>query len=106
MPAMGSDWGTRLARAGFTIEMDRAIVVDLAPPPADVAGTYAYAFATLTRIRDAVADRLRAPDRDHLDRLLDGGSSDVRRRHDLRVRTERQLRIARRPVAELTLPTC
>lgn len=95
MPAMGSDWGSRLARAGFTIEMDRAIVVDFAPPPADAAGT--YGFATLTRIRDAVADRLGAADRDNLDRLLDGGSSDVRHRNDLRVRTERQLRIARRP---------
>lgn len=97
MPAMGSDWGSRLARAGLVVEMERAIAVDLAPPLAEVASE--YALATLTRIRGAVADRLGAADGEHLDRLLDGGTTDVRHRSDLHVRTERQLRIARRPAS-------
>lgn len=94
MPAMGSDWGSRLARAGLGVEMERAIVVDLTPPLADVASD--YAFATLTRVRGAVSDRLGAADREHLDRLLDGGTNDVRHRSDLHIRTERQLLIGRR----------
>ncbi|HEY9312400.1 class I SAM-dependent methyltransferase [Williamsia sp.] len=99
MPAMGSDWGARLARAGLVVELDRPIVVDLAPPLPDVAG--AYAFAILTRIRGAVVERLGADldDLDDLDRLLDGGPSDVRHRSDLHVRTQRQLLIARRPAS-------
>ncbi|PXW28838.1 UNVERIFIED_CONTAM: methyltransferase family protein [Williamsia faeni] len=97
MPAMGSDWGARLARAGLVVELDRPIVVDLPPPLPDVVGT--YAFAILTRIRGAVAERLGAADLDHLDQLLDGGPSDVRYRSDLYVRTERQLLIARRPAS-------
>ena len=97
MPAMGSDWGPRLARAGLVVEMDRAIVVDLAPPLEPVVSD--YAFATLTRIRGVLADRLDATDGEDLDRLLDGGPSDVRHRSDLRVTTERQLWIARRPAA-------
>lgn len=94
MPAMGSDWGSRVTRAGLVVEMDRAIVVDLKPPLAEVASD--YAFAALTRIRAAVADRLEAADRGQLDRLLDGGTNDVRRRSDLHVTTQRQLWIARR----------
>jgi len=54
-------------------------------------------FATLTRFRDAVGDRLDAAD---VDRLIHGGTSDVRHRSDLHVRTERQLRIARRPASD------
>ncbi len=94
MPAMGSDWGERLTRAGLVVERERAIVVDLAPPLAPVVGD--YAAATLTRLRSAVADRMDATDREALDGLLAGGESDVRRRSDLRVGTERRLWIARR----------
>jgi SAM-dependent methyltransferase len=94
LPSMGSDWGVRLTRAGLVVETERAILVDLAPPSPPVVG--AYAAAALTRLRDAVADRLEATDRGALDALLDGGPSDVRRRTDLRVVTERQLWIARR----------
>jgi SAM-dependent methyltransferase len=95
LPAMGGDWGERLTAAGLVVELDRAIVVDLAPPLAPVVGD--YAAATLMRVRSAVADRLAATDRHALDALLDGGASDVRRRTDLRVDTERRLWIARRP---------
>jgi SAM-dependent methyltransferase len=94
MPTMGSDWGPRLTRAGLVVELDRTILIDLAlsSPAAD-----AYAAATLTRIRERVADRLDPTDRGSLDALLAGGTSDVRRRTDLRVSTERRLWIARRP---------
>ena len=95
MPAMGGDWGERLTRAGLVVELDRAVVVDLAPPLAPVVGE--YAAATLIRVRSAVADRLEATDRQALDGLLDGGASDVRHRSDLRLGTERRLWIARRP---------
>jgi SAM-dependent methyltransferase len=97
MPTMGSDWGVRLTRAGLVVETERTIVVDLVPPSAPVVGD--YAAASLTRLRDAVADRLEATDCRALDALLEGGPSDVRRRTDLQVRTERRLWIARRPVA-------
>jgi SAM-dependent methyltransferase len=97
MPAMGSDWGMRLTRTGLVVETDRPIVVDLPPPSPPVVGD--YAAATLMRIRAAVADRLETTEREALDALLDGGTSDVRRRSDLRVTTERRLCVARRPAA-------
>ena len=97
MPTMGSDWGPRLTRAGLVVELDRTILVDLTPSTPAVVG--AYAAATLTRIRERVADRLAPTDRGSLDALLAGGTSDVRLRTDLRVSTERRLWIARRPAA-------
>jgi len=93
LPTMGSDWGPRLRRAGLVVELDRTILVDLAGSNPAVG---AYAAATLTRIRERVADRLDPTDRESLDALLAGGTSDVRRRTDLRVNTERRLWIARR----------
>jgi hypothetical protein len=96
MPTMGSDWGPRLTRAGLVVELDRTILVDLTLSTPAVG---AYAAATLTRIRETVADRLDPTDRGSLDALLAGGTSDVRRRTDLRVSTERRLWIARRPAA-------
>jgi SAM-dependent methyltransferase len=94
MPTMGSDWGPRLTRAGLVVELDRTILVDLTRPTPVVA---AYAAATLARIREMVADQLDPTDRGSLDELLAGGITDVRRRTDLRVSTERRLWIARRP---------
>lgn len=98
MPAMGSDWGDRLARAGLVVVLERPIVIDLESPRL-VPAAGAYAFATLTRIRGAVADRLEAADVELVDRLIDGGPDDVRRRTDLHVRAERQLHLARRPAS-------
>ncbi len=95
MPTMGSDWGPRLSRAGLVVEMERAVLVDLAPPLAPRIGD--YAAGTLERVRSAVADRLEPDDLAALDALLDGGPSDVRRRGDLHVATDRRLWIARRP---------
>lgn len=95
LPTMGSDWGPRLTRSGLVVELARDIVVDLVAPPGPVPGQ--YAVATLSRIRAAVADRLRDADREQLDRVLDGGPQDLRRRSDLRIATTRQLWIGRRP---------
>lgn len=95
MPAMGSDWGPRLTRAGLVVEHHRAIPVDLTPPAPAIVGR--YAAATLTRIRGAVVDRLDPADREAFDALLDDGPDDVRHRADLSVSAERQLWIARRP---------
>lgn len=99
LPTMGSDWGERLAHAGLVVEMDRPIAVDLTATSVPVVGE--YAAATLVRVRDAVADRLEATDREALDALLDGGTNDVRRRSDLRVFTERRLWVARRPAGSV-----
>ena len=75
---------------------DESILVDLTLLTPAVG---AYAAATLTRIRERVADRLDTTDKGSLDALLAGGTSNVRRRTDLRVSTERRLWIARRPAA-------
>lgn len=96
MPTMGSDWGSRLVRAGLVVEQHRTIAVNLpSPVPAAV---NRYAAAVLTRIRGAVADRLEPSDLRAFDALLDGGPGDVRHRNDLQVSSERLLWIARRPV--------
>jgi hypothetical protein len=95
MPSMGSDWGSRLGRAGLVVEQHRTITLDVAPPAAGTVGR--YAAVTLDRIRGAVDDRLDEPDRRAFDTLLDGGRDDVRVRGDIGARGERQLWIARRP---------
>lgn len=95
MPTMGSDWGSRLARAGLVVEQHRSITADLASPAPPA--LHRYAAAVLTRIRGAVADRLDAAELQAFDALLDGGPADVRNRSDLRVTSEKLLWIARRP---------
>jgi SAM-dependent methyltransferase len=102
LPTMGSDWGVRLTGAGLVVELDRPVVVDLRPPSAPVVGN--YAAASLMRLDAAVADRLDAQDRAALRALVDGGPSDVRRRSDLHVTTERRLWIVRRPAASTLRP--
>lgn len=94
MPTMGTDWGSRLAKAGLAVEQHRTISV---PPVPAVPAVGRYAALCLTRIRGSVADRLGQ----HLqafDALLDGGADDVRRRTDLQISAERWIWIARRPV--------
>jgi hypothetical protein len=93
MPSMGSDWGSRLTRAGLEVVQHRPIVLELAPPAPEVARR--YAAATLTRVAAAVADRLEPDDVSALAALVGGGPDDVRRRVDLGVRAERRLWIAR-----------
>ena len=97
MPTMGSDWAPRLVRSGLTLELDRPITVDLAPPLPPAVGQ--YAAVVLARLRDAVADRL-APDQlAALDELLADDAHALRHRRDLHVRTERRLWVGRRPTA-------
>lgn len=100
MPTMGSDWGSRLVRAGLVVEQHRDI--QLSATPTDLVSRTPdainrYSAAILSRIRGAVADRLDAADLRALDALLDGGTDDIRHRTDLQVTSERLLWIARRP---------
>ena len=95
MPTMGSDWGSRLTRAGLVVEQHRTVTADLSSPAP--AALNRYAVAILTRVRGAVADRLDPADLQAFDALLDGGPDDIGHRSDLQVAAERLLWIARRP---------
>jgi SAM-dependent methyltransferase len=96
VPHLGSDWGPRLSRAGFTIEAERPFAIDLAPPLPAPAGRYAQ--ATLGRIRSSLDGRIGAGDLATLDTLLDSdGPGSILRRADLTVRTARTAWLARRP---------
>lgn len=95
VPHRGADWGTKLTKAGFTVEGERTVTVDIGPPRTDAAGR--YALSSLRRMRGGVASALTAEDLAALDRLLDTGSPhSILRRIDLRVRTERTVWAARR----------
>ena len=88
MPHLGSDWGPRLAKAGFTVEARRTFAIDLeAPLPAPASR---YAQASLPRLRSAMDGRLSADDLAALDTLLDPDDpASILRRDDLSVRTTR-----------------
>ncbi len=95
MPHRGADWGPLLAAAGFTVEGERTITVNLGPPHSEAVGR--YALNSLRRIRDGVAHSLQAEDLAALDRLLDADAPHgILRRDDLTVRTERTVWAARR----------
>ncbi|MFG2855378.1 class I SAM-dependent methyltransferase [Streptomyces mirabilis] len=95
VPHRGADWGTKLTKAGFTVEGERTVTVDIGPPRTDAAGR--YALSSLRRMRGSVASALTAEDLTALDRLLDtGGPHSILRRIDLSVRTERTVWAARR----------
>ncbi|MFJ5288533.1 class I SAM-dependent methyltransferase [Streptomyces sp. NPDC088348] len=95
MPHRGADWGPKLTAAGFTVEGERVITVDLGPTRAEAVGR--YALSSLTRLRGNVADELAAEDVTALDQLLDtGGPHSILRRDDVTVRTERMVWAARR----------
>ncbi|MCT2585748.1 class I SAM-dependent methyltransferase [Actinophytocola gossypii] len=89
MPHRGADWGVKLVAAGFTLDGERTVTVDL--DRSDAVGR--YALTSFRRIRGAVADLLPAEDLAALDRLLDG----LPNRDDLGVRTERTVWAARQP---------
>jgi SAM-dependent methyltransferase len=95
LPHLGSDWGPRLAGAGFIIEAERPFVIELTPPlPA--AGRYAR--ASLRRMRSGLDGHLSADDLSTLDTLIDSDGPDgVLRRDDISVRTTRTAWVARRP---------
>jgi ubiquinone/menaquinone biosynthesis C-methylase UbiE len=96
LPHLGSDWGPRLSRAGFTIEAERPFVTDLAAPLPAASGRYAQ--ATLRRIRSGLDGRLNADDLAVLDTLIDSDGPDgVLRRGDLAVHAARTVWAARRP---------
>jgi hypothetical protein len=96
VPNLGSDWGPRLPRAGFTIEAERAFAIDLRPPLPASAGRYAQ--APLRRMRSGLDGRLSADDRAALDTLVDSeGPDGVLQRSDLTVRAARTGWAARRP---------
>ncbi|WP_405497168.1 class I SAM-dependent methyltransferase [Streptomyces sp. NBC_00096] len=96
MPHRGADWGPMLTAAGFTVEGERTITVNLGPPHTEAVSR--YALGSLRRLRGGVAGMLAAEDLTALDQLLDtDGPQSVLRREDLRVRTERSVWAARRP---------
>ncbi|RCG33179.1 class I SAM-dependent methyltransferase [Sphaerisporangium album] len=95
-PHFGSDWGSRLTKAGFAIEDERTSAIELTPPLPPATGRYAQ--ASLRRLRSGLDGVLSADDLATLDVLLDGdGPASLLRRDDLTVRTTRTVWAARRP---------
>jgi SAM-dependent methyltransferase len=95
VPHRGADWGPLLTAAGFTVEGERTITVNLGPPHTGAVGR--YALSSLRRMRAGVAQSLQDEDLTALDRLLDTDSPhSILRRDDLTVRTERSVWAARR----------
>lgn len=95
VPHRGADWRPKLAEAGFTVEGERTIAVNIVGSSSKAVG--AYALGSLQRMRHSVADALSAEDLAAVDRLLDVGSRhSILRRDDLAVRTERTVWAARR----------
>ncbi|MGI5329441.1 class I SAM-dependent methyltransferase [Actinomadura nitritigenes] len=104
MPHRGADWGPMLAAAGFTVEGERTIAVNIEGSRSEAIGL--YALGVLRRIRSAIADTLSPEDLTALDQLLDtSGPHGVLRRDDLTVRTERTVWAARRVSRERRPPT-
>ncbi|MFD2421300.1 class I SAM-dependent methyltransferase [Amycolatopsis pigmentata] len=95
LPHRGADWGAKLAAAGFTLEGERTITVEIEHSRSEAVGR--YALSSLRRLRGTVADALSADDLAVLDQLLDTDSpGSILRRDDLGVRTERVVWAARR----------
>lgn len=98
VPHRGADWGPKLTAAGFTVEDERVITVNIDNTDrsrSEAVG--AYALSSLQCLRHSVAEALTPEDLAALDRLLDTeGPGSVLRRDDLVVRTERSVWAARR----------
>ncbi|WP_331448930.1 class I SAM-dependent methyltransferase [Streptomyces prasinus] len=95
MPHRGADWGPMLTDAGFTVEGERTLTVNIEGSRNEAIGR--YALGGLRRLRGAVAGTLSPEDLTALDRLLDTDSPEnVLRRDDLTMRTERTVWAARR----------
>ncbi|MBO0511161.1 class I SAM-dependent methyltransferase [Streptomyces beijiangensis] len=95
VPHRGADWGPMLAAAGFGVEGERTITVNVEGSRSDAVGH--YALSSLKRLRDSAAHELSAEDLTALDQLLDTDSPrSILRRGDLAVRTERTVWAARR----------
>ncbi|MFJ8842029.1 class I SAM-dependent methyltransferase [Streptomyces cyaneofuscatus] len=98
VPHRGADWGPKLTGAGFTVEDERAITVNIDNTDGSRSEAVgAYALGSLRRLRHSVAGTLAPEDLAALDRLLDTeGPGSILRRDDLAVRTERTAWAARR----------
>ncbi|MFF3212670.1 class I SAM-dependent methyltransferase [Streptomyces sp. NPDC002886] len=95
VPHRGADWGPKLTAAGFALDGDRTIKVNIEGSRSEAVG--AYALGSLRRLRLSIVDTLRPEDLVALDRLLDtDGPGSILRREDLAVRTERAVWAARR----------
>jgi SAM-dependent methyltransferase len=95
VPHRGADWGPKLTAAGFTIEGERTITVNIEGSRSPAIGR--YALGSLQRMRSTVADALPSEDLAALDQLLDTDSPhSILRRSDLALRTERTVWAARR----------
>ncbi|MFF0132046.1 class I SAM-dependent methyltransferase [Streptomyces mirabilis] len=95
MPHRGADWGPMLTAAGFTVEGERTIAVNIEGSHSEAIGR--YALGGLQRIRSSAATELSPEDLTALDQLLDTDSPhSILRRDDLAVRTERTVWAARR----------
>ncbi|MBT3153291.1 class I SAM-dependent methyltransferase [Streptomyces sp. CHD11] len=95
VPHRGADWGPKLTAAGFSLDGERTVTVDIAGAGDPAVG--AYALGTLQRLRHRAVDALSTYDVAALDRLLDTDSPhSILRRDDLTVRTERTVWAARR----------
>ncbi|MGW7574492.1 class I SAM-dependent methyltransferase [Streptomyces sp. NPDC054765] len=95
VPHRGADWGPMLTAAGFTVEDERTITVNIEGARSEAIGRYAY--GSLRRIRGVAAPALSPEDLAALDELLDNNSpNSLLRREDLAVRTERTVWAARR----------
>ncbi|MFB4300541.1 class I SAM-dependent methyltransferase [Actinomadura sp. NTSP31] len=95
MPHRGADWGPMLTAAGFTVEGERTIAVNIEGSRSEAIGL--YALGVLQRIRSVIAERISPEDLTALDQLLDtSGPHSILRRDDLTVRTERTVWAARR----------
>ncbi|MCG5213402.1 class I SAM-dependent methyltransferase [Streptosporangium sp. KLBMP 9127] len=95
MPHRGADWGPMLTAAGFTVESERTIAVNIEGSRSEAIGR--YALVGLQRIRNAAATELSPEDLTALDQLLETGSPrSILRRDDLAVRTVRAVWAARR----------
>ncbi|MEU6367406.1 methyltransferase domain-containing protein [Streptomyces sp. NPDC046931] len=95
--AEAEDWPALLTAAGLKHTGTRSFLLDLPAPVEDRART--YVAATLTRLREALADGLDADDRATLDRLLDPeDEASVHRRTDVFVLKAHTVYTAVRPV--------
>ncbi|MET8413482.1 methyltransferase [Streptomyces sp. NPDC005195] len=95
VPHRGADWGPMLTAAGFTVEGERTITVNIDGSRSEAIGR--YALGSLQRIRGTAAATLSPADLTALDQLLDtDGPHSILRRDDLTVRTERTVWAARR----------
>ncbi len=98
VPHRGADWGPMLAAAGFTVEDERTLTVDIEGGRSEAVGRYAH--GSLQRLRGVAAPVLDPQDLAALDELLDtDGPNSILRRTDLAVRTVRTVWAARRAAA-------